>query len=60
MIQIVDAYKGDNLKEARELFKEYAVSLGISLDFQDFDEELATLPAGYAPPEGLLLVSTWR
>jgi len=39
------------------LFQEYADSLNFELDFQDFREELATLPGKYAPPLGSILVA---
>jgi GNAT superfamily N-acetyltransferase len=46
-----------DLGGVRALFEEYAASLPISLDFQDFDRELIELPGDYAPPRGALLVA---
>ena len=57
MTEIRDAHEGDDLAHARALIEEYSASLGISLDFQDFERELATLPGDYAPPGGALLLA---
>ena len=46
-----------DLIAVRSLFQEYADSLDFELDFQDFREELATLPGKYAPPLGAILVA---
>lgn len=45
------------IDQARELFLEYAESLGFSLCFQSFDKELAGLPGDYAPPDGRLYLA---
>src|SRR5205814_6420717 len=46
----------EDLDEVRALLSAYADALPFALDFQDFDEELATLPGRYAPRGGALLV----
>jgi len=48
----------DRLDEVRTLFKEYHKMLGVDLCFQDFEDELKTLPGKYAQPDGRLYVIT--
>ncbi|KAF0227321.1 MAG: hypothetical protein FD133_1293 [Erysipelotrichaceae bacterium] len=54
--EIKSAY--DRLDEVKTLFKEYHKMLGVDLCFQDFEEELLTLPGKYATPDGRLYVIT--
>lgn len=57
MLNYVQAQFDNDLEVVRALFREYALSLGIDLGFQDFGRELAELPSGYAPPEGRLILA---
>lgn len=54
-IQIKLAY--ESLDDIRVLFKEYAQSLEVDLCFQDFNQELETLPGKYASPDGKLYIA---
>jgi ribosomal protein S18 acetylase RimI-like enzyme len=54
---IVEARSNADLVAARELFSEYAASLGVDLGFQGFEEERVGLPGAYTPPSGRLLLA---
>lgn len=60
MLSILDASSGERLAEVRQLFEEYADSVGVDLCFQGFAQELATLPGRYEPPRGRLLLARWN
>jgi GNAT superfamily N-acetyltransferase len=56
-MHIFPANSQQHIEQARTLFEEYAAGLGISLCFQNFDQELNSLPGKYAPPDGRLLLA---
>ena len=56
-LPIREAGSPGDLAVVRRLFNTYANSLGISLCFQNFDQELARLPGLYAPPPGCLFLA---
>lgn len=51
-ITIIAAESPEHIGILRTLFTEYQHWLGVSLCFQGFDQELASLPGAYAPPLG--------
>ena len=57
---IRQATSAGQVAQIRELFLEYAQSLGFSLCFQNFDKELANLPGDYIPSSGRLLLAEYN
>jgi ribosomal protein S18 acetylase RimI-like enzyme len=55
MIELRQAY--DQLETVKELFREYAEKIQVDLCFQNFEEELASLPGKYALPKGRIVIA---
>jgi putative acetyltransferase len=57
MSEIVHPNSASLWETARVLVREYAGSLNVSLDFQNFDDELLHFETEYAPPDGTFLLA---
>lgn len=56
-MELLKAETDEQVEEARGLFMEYADVTGVDLCFQNFAQELASLPGDYAPPMGRLILA---
>ena len=59
MLCVIRANKQTHYRDAAALFKKYADSLEFNLEFQNFEEELASLEKMYSPPGGCLLLAEY-
>ncbi|UWD48020.1 GNAT family N-acetyltransferase [Clostridioides difficile] len=57
ILKFVEANDLENLENVKILFTEYSNSLNIDLCFQDFNNELKTLPGKYKKPLGSLILA---
>lgn len=57
MFDISTVSGGDDLEEARMLFREYVAEVDAPCCFATFDREMASLPGEYALPAGRLFVA---
>lgn len=59
MTEIKPAIFPQDLERVVAIFREYVSSPSVSLDYQDYEPEFASLPGKYAAPEGHLLLA-WK
>ncbi|MCL2635321.1 MAG: carbonate dehydratase [Betaproteobacteria bacterium] len=53
-LRTLSAADTEAIEQVRQYFRTYAAWLGVDRSYQDFDQEMATLPGAYAEPEGRL------
>ena len=56
-MRLIHVETAGEVEAARTLFEEYSDATGVDLCFQNFGQELATLPGDYAPPSGRLILA---
>lgn len=57
IVRVISVRNPDEIEIVRCLFREYASSLEIDLEYQGFSAELQTLPGAYRPPAGGLFLA---
>jgi ribosomal protein S18 acetylase RimI-like enzyme len=60
MVRMINAQTKAHYQYARNLFVQYADTLGFDLEFQGFSQELAVMPGSYAPPLGCILLAEFE
>ncbi len=53
-VRILNENDAQAIEHVRQFFRNYAAWLGVELTFQNFDQEMASLPGAYAEPQGRL------
>jgi ribosomal protein S18 acetylase RimI-like enzyme len=56
-IEFKQATGQDMIDKVASLFLEYSQSLNVDLSFQNFEDELNSLPGKYSPPDGNLILA---
>lgn len=58
MLEMLRPTSPEQIEEVRRLFLEYEKSSGVSLCFQNFEQEVKDLPGAYKEPSGTLLIAS--
>jgi carbonic anhydrase len=53
-LRTLSASDSQAIEQVRQYFRNYAAWLGVDLSYQNFEQEMASLPGAYSAPEGRL------